>query len=126
MKEFHEIYGANSFHSTEAVELLEEMERLEADEAGSVNPDEYNWLRGLCLLGQESVWGWEDGVDLIHDDCFKEHAIELGGELCFNSIDEWPLSYIDWDRAAESLLQGYTQILYGDPEFEACVYWVRS
>lgn len=63
----------------------------------------------------------EDGVSLIRDSYFETYAQELAEDIGAISKDyQWPLSCIDWDRAARELQMDYMPI-----EFEGVTYWCR-
>lgn len=60
-------------------------------------------------------------VTLIRETYFKDYAQELAEDV--GAIDpkaSWPLSYIDWDAAAEALQMDYTAV-----EFDGVTYWTR-
>lgn len=63
-----------------------------------------------------------DSVGLIRDSYFEDHARELADDLgALKNADTWPLTCIDWERAADHLKQDYSAIDYDGVE-----YWVRS
>lgn len=70
----------------------------------------------------EGYGDWEYGETLIRDSYFAEYAEELAEDIgAINKSAAWPLTYIDWDAAAEALKQDYTSI-----EFDGVTYWMRS
>lgn len=62
------------------------------------------------------------GMTFIADSHFKEYAEQVAEDI--GAIDRdaaWPLSYIDWDAAADALKMDYSSITLDDYEF-----WYRS
>ena len=82
--------------------------------------EELNALRAICDEG-ESFPDWGYGVTLIRDSYFTEYAQELAEDIGAISHDaQWPLAYIDWDRAANALKMDYSTV-----EIEGCTYYGR-
>lgn len=78
-------------------------------------------LREVAAEG-ESLADWQYGEALIRDSYFEDYARELAEDI--GAIDpnaSWPLSYIDWERAADALLMDYTSI-----EIDGTTYYGRS
>lgn len=68
------------------------------------------------------IGDWEYGAELIREDAFTAYAQELASDI--GAIDDshgWPLSYIDWDRAADALKMDYDEV-----EFLGHTYYARS
>lgn len=89
-----------------AAELREEMDALNkiAEDYGDYFDDSFR-----------------DGVQLIRDDYFEDYAEQLAEDI--GAIDRsasWPLTYIDWERAAAALQQDYTSI-----DIDGTTYWGR-
>ena len=64
---------------------------------------------------------WHHGTTLIADSYFAEYAEELANDIgAINKDAGWPLSFIDWDAAAEALKADYTS-----REFDGVTYWAR-
>lgn len=64
---------------------------------------------------------WQHGEALIRDSYFKRYAMELASDLGAVPADAaWPLTCIDWERAARELQMDYTSV-----EFGGVTYWVR-
>jgi hypothetical protein len=60
-------------------------------------------------------------VTLIRESYFEDYAQELAEDIGAISRDaQWPLSYIDWPRAAEALKMDYT-----GAEFDGVTYYFR-
>lgn len=57
---------------------------------------------------------------LIRDSYFETHARDLADDSG-RSFDNWPLTCIDWERAARELQSDYSAL-----EFDGVTYWVQS
>lgn len=80
-------------------------------------------LMSLKMLQAEAsrCEDWAYGAQLIRDSYFTEYAEQLADDIgAIDSNAEWPLNYINWELAAESLKQDYTAV-----EFEGVTYWLR-
>lgn len=83
--------------------------------------EELVMLKAVAEEGENYADDWNHGVALIRDSYFRTYAEELADDLGVVSRDlEWPLTCIDWRRAAEELKEDYTAI-----EFDGVTYWVR-
>lgn len=82
--------------------------------------DEYNNL--VCLVADAKyVEDWEYGALMIRESYFTEYAEELASEIGAIDADAgWPLMYIDWEAAAESLKMDYTTL-----DFDGVTYYAR-
>lgn len=82
----------------------------EDEENAEEDPDT---VAEILRLAGEGIEDWEYGALLIREDVFTEYAQELADEIgAIDSNASWPLSYIDWERAAEALKQDYTCVTY--------------
>lgn len=64
---------------------------------------------------------WEFGETLIRDSYFEDYARELASDIgAINADAQWPLMHIDWEAAAASLQQDYT-----DVTLNGVTYWAR-
>jgi hypothetical protein len=92
-----------------------------------ISTDCFNGLEELWALRQlaeqcEDCGDWLHGATLIRDTYFKEYAQELADDIgAIDSNAGWPTCHIDWDAAAESLRQDYTEV-----EFDGVTYLIRS
>ena len=71
----------------------------------------------------EGYSDWDYGETLIRESYFVEYAQELA-EDCgdYNSRDvKWPYTCIDWEQAAQELLDDYASI-----EFDNITYYLRA
>ena len=83
--------------------------------------EELATLKAVAEEGENYADDWNHGVALIRDSYFRTHAEELADDLGLVPSDApWPLTCIDWRRAAEELKADYTAI-----EFDGVTYWVR-
>lgn len=89
-----------------------------------LDDDETTELAALSSLAEEGADycpDWEYGETLIHDSYFTEYAQELAEDIGAISSDAaWPLSYIDWERAADALKVDYSAL-----DFAGQTYWAR-
>lgn len=116
--------GADILDSRDVDERIEELESAIADgDLGVLDYDtELDELRDLRKQAQDYTSEWRYGVTLILDDYFVEYAQQMAEDIGATPREHtWPLSYIDWDRAADALKQDYTSI-----EIAGHEYWVRS
>jgi hypothetical protein len=64
---------------------------------------------------------WRYGETLIRDSYFTEYAQELAADLgALKSVEEWPYTCIDWDKAARELQRDYSSA-----ELDGVTYWFR-
>lgn len=66
----------------------------------------------------------EDGVTLVRESHFEEYARELHEDTTDLDVakitSEWPYRHIDWEAAAQELLQDYTSI-----DWDGVTYYIR-
>ena len=75
--------------------------------------DETELLAAIRELADAGIADWEYGAVLIREDHFKEYAEQLAEDIgAIDSEASWPLSYIDWDAAADALAQDYTSVTF--------------
>ncbi|NCC40914.1 MAG: hypothetical protein EOM21_15995 [Gammaproteobacteria bacterium] len=74
-------------------------------------------FRGLIRFKTEEIpWLALEKQDtlFVHQDYFGQHACEVAKELHNFSDDEWPFNEIDWEKAADALMQDYRPVeLFG-------------
>ncbi len=87
----------------------------------SAEGEELAMLKALAEEGENYADDWNYGVALIRDSYFRTYAEELADDFGVVPKDvAWPMTCIDWRRAAEELKGDYTAI-----EFDGVTYWVR-
>lgn len=85
-----------------------------------IGSDDYEEIEFLEEIESADIYGYEDGVTLIHDDHFQEYAEEEARSLYDADWDSWPFNLIDWEKAAEELQTDYSSIDVGNE-----TYWYR-
>lgn len=96
----------------------------ELEEQESRSEDDQAELDALNALANDADCSpdWEYGETLIRDSYFTEYAQDLAEDIGAIGRDvQWPLMYIDWDAAAESLKMDYMSV-----EFDGVDYWIRA
>jgi len=98
-------------------ELQEEAGERDLDESEA---KELNCLSALIEQGR-GFDDWNYGATLISDRTFIEHAQDLAEEMdMIPSEYTWPISCIDWEKAAWELKMDYSSV-----EFAGNTYWIR-
>ena len=117
--------GEESIDSRDLIELrvalAEELTCTSADSAPS-RDELREAIAAIDALESEGLEDWEYGAHLIREDTFTEYAQQLAEDI--GAIDpdaSWPLSYIDWERAASALRMDYSLV-----SFLGYDYYVRS
>jgi hypothetical protein len=83
--------------------------------------EELKTLKALAEEG-ENCSDWSYGETLIRDSYFRTYAEELADDIgAIDSNAHWPMTCIDWERAARELQMDYTSI-----DFDGITYWMRS
>lgn len=80
-------------------------------------------LANLAGNGGDEQWeGVWYPVTLIRDSYFKDYAVDLAEDVCGDAIANasWPLTCVDWERAARELRMDYTST-----EIDGVTYWYR-
>lgn len=78
-------------------------------------------LEKLAKDASDYVDDWEYGVTMVSETYFTEYAKELAEDIgAVNANASWPLSYIDWEGAADALKADYTGL-----DFNGVTYYVR-
>lgn len=117
--------------SRDVIARIEELQALflDEDELGEDSvqgdEDEREELRVLLALQDEAegyAADWRYGEALIRDSYFTDYARELAEDIgAVDPAANWPLSFIDWDAAADALAMDYTEV-----DFDGVTYLVRS
>jgi len=98
-------------------------ERAEAETEWDQTEDgeELTALKKLADEGESSP-DWSHGETLIRETYFEDYARQLAEDIGAIKGDEtWPLSYIDWEAAANALKQDYTEV-----DFDGVTYYIRA
>lgn len=110
--------------SRDVIRRIEELEEIRDDEQGGFDEDEQEELDALTALAEEASASpdWEDGETLIRASYFEEYAQELADDIGAVPNDaRWPLTCIDWKKAARELSYDYTIIDFGGEQ-----YYIRA
>ena len=105
-----EVYEADDDLLGEDVERLARLKSLRDDIADRLGEDALRW-----------------GVTLVRDTYFTEYAQELADDI--GAIDRnasWPLTCIDWERAARELQMDYTAFDVDNGYGTTVTYWGRE
>ena len=104
-------------------DILERLHELEAqDELDEDETEELDTLRDINRQGEDYASDWQYGATMIPRRDWVEYAQELAEEIGAISPDaQWPLSYIDWEEAANALEMDYSSI-----EVDGVEYLVRQ
>ena len=78
-------------------------------------------LQTLAAEGEDSAPDWIHGEVMIRDSYFERCAMELSDDIgAVPSDATWPITCIDWPKAARELQMDYTSL-----EFDGVIYWIR-
>lgn len=101
---------------------LDELEALEDDDAETLDDEQAERLYALkCLREEVGQAEFDDGATLIPESDFEDYAREFAEDIGAIPDDvSWPLTCIDWERAASELETDYTSIT-----FDGSDYFVR-
>lgn len=87
----------------------------------SEEKENYDTLKSFAEEFESYAPDYHSGETAINEDYFTEYAQQLAEDIGAISNDvTWPCCHIDWEAAAESLKQDYTEIDFGGQAF-----WVR-
>lgn len=78
-------------------------------------------LEAVAECASDYAADWQYGETLIRDSYFEDYAQQLAEDV--GAIDphaQWPMTCIDWQRAARELRMDYTAV-----DFDGVTYWVR-
>lgn len=98
------------------------IKRIE-DLADSTDGEEQEELKNLNAIkaALETCDEWEDGILLIRDSYFSDHAQDLAADCgLLDEEPKWPYTCIDWDAAATELQYDYSCV-----KFDGVMYWFR-
>lgn len=107
--------------SRDVNERIEEL--LDVDNMPLTDKEQAELLALIQLRNEgESFDDWEYGATLVRDSYFEAYAQQLAEE-CVEAMwteRQWPLTCIDWEKAAEELQTDYSSV-----EFDGVTYWIR-
>ena len=138
-----EYYPTNAddvIDSRDIIEAIEELGELSQDDVMPSTRHAYVMLEALLAELRKLAEDYdtdtpEDGMTLVRDSYFKDHAREMVEECGYfttnadrdrfgsaTTVDfnAWPYRCIDWQQVADELRQDYTAVL-----FDGVAYWVR-
>ena len=108
-------------------DVIERIAELRA-EIGDAAPDDYVSEReDLAILEEfakaaSEVSDWEHGGTLISDAYFERYAEELARDIgAISDTDQWPVYFIDWEKAADALKNDYSEYT-----LNGFTYWARA
>jgi len=82
------------------------------------NEEEYDLI---VAFKREMGSNWKEDLEFIPDRQFQDYTYELGMQFIPRGIQErWPVSCIDWDRAAKELQTEFSAV-----EFRGETYWYQ-
>jgi hypothetical protein len=119
----HEITSTSDFLDVrDIIERVEELEESEEPEDAEELAPLQALLDTLAGTGGDHEWrGQWYPVTLIRDSHFETYARELAEDIGAIRADaQWPLTCIDWEKAAWELQTDYTSV-----EFDGVTYWYR-
>lgn len=65
---------------------------------------------------------WMEGITLVRDTFFPEHTKAVAANnLGSLNLNVWPLSFINWEDAAEALKKSYEAI-----DYDGIKYWIKK
>jgi hypothetical protein len=85
-----------------------------------LDEDETQLLAELQAIDDESPSDWLYGETFIAEDYFPKYAEEMADDI--GAIDRnagWPLTHIDWEKAADDLKQDYSEFTLAGLTFYA-------
>lgn len=99
VREWRDLENSDRLDDDE-LERLGELRELGAAVTNLANPKEVT----LSDLEQAA----EESPTCIREEDFEDHAIEVAEELVDCDIAQWPMTCVDWERAANDLRSDYT------------------
>jgi hypothetical protein len=103
-----DLRGRDVIDSRDIVSLAADLR----DEGRERELTEEEWsILGLDDEQGGGIPGWPYGETLIAERYFVEYAKQLADDIgAVNDDQGWPLSFIDWDAAAEALMADYIEL----------------
>ncbi len=110
--------GNDSIDSRDLIEFANQLaggdyENPDSESLAELDQDELDTFNAIVELSEDGIEDWEYGAHMIREDTFEDYAQELAEDI--GAIDpnaSWPLSCIDWERAARELQMDYTSVRF--------------
>jgi hypothetical protein len=113
----HDLRGDKYIDGRDLIARLEELrsDRDNAIEEGEQFDEELAEELGAMEAIEDELPSRGDSETLIREDYFVEYAQQLAEDIgAISGNENWPLTCIDWDKAADELRQDYTSIEFGE------------
>lgn len=114
-------WGDDIIDSRDIIARVDELEGREDDEDDPLDEDETEELAKLREIVDEgeNCEDWNYGATLVHERYFTRYAEQFADDIgAIDSKATWPLSYIDWEAAAEALKQDFYEFeVHGETYF---------
>lgn len=108
-----QIQRADVLDSRDLAEVLKDLEEQQENaSSGDADPLDEEEAQLLAELrdAESEVSDWSFGETFIAEGYFKTYAQDLADDIgAVDSDAGWPTCHIDWDAAADSLKQDYTE-----------------
>ena len=108
-----------NLYSNKLEDELSELEDMLKDEGGDMYEEDKARLNALLDM-KDDVYGWDDGVELVHEDNFQDLAEEMAKDQYDVDFSQWPFYLIDWKEAADDL-----EADYDHAELDGVTYYYR-
>jgi hypothetical protein len=107
-------------------QLIERAEEIRAELAEPdlcEDPEAYaEELAEIEAIEEAGIPDFPYGETLIREDYFQTYAQELAADIgALADESAWPLSYIDWEAAADALKVDYIEV-----EYQGSTYYARA
>ena len=107
--------------SRDVIKRIEDLEAELEDQYDEDEAEELAKLKEFAEEGAQCAPDWEYGETIIRESHFTEYAKQLADDIgAIDANASWPLSFIDWDKAANALKMDYSEI-----DFDGVTYYVR-
>lgn len=112
----------------DSLDVIEQIAELRSEIGDNDHPDDYVSEReDLAILEEfaaiaSEIPDWESGVTFINDAYFEQYAEELARDIgAIGTDSQWPVYFIDWEKAADALKMDYTEYI-----LNGFTYWARA
>lgn len=121
-RDLHERYNELQEKIQEAEQVAMEDGDIIPDPVVILTDDEYSEWIDLEVMSDNISDFWH-GETLVNEDYFTEYAEQLAEDLGYTGRNvegqSWPFCHIDWDAAADALLQDYTEFQWQGETYQA-------